>query len=457
VAGVAFSVGLALAGPAGAAEPREEADRGQSTTLGTIDIQGSWEGRASSPKFTQPLRDTPQTIQVIDRELFTQQGATTLSEALRNSPGVGTFYAGENGNTSTGDAIYMRGFDTSSSIFADGVRDLGSISRDLFNVEAVEVEKGPAGTDNGRGAPTGAINTVSKQANLMNAMAVMASGGVDGQRRITADWNQSIGLSGSALRVNALWQDSDVAGRDHVRNKRWGLAPTLGLNLDGATRLHVSLYYAEQDNVPDGFVPTIGLPGWTPQFGLEQLVGHPVDPENFYGTRDDHDDVTAQMYTLRLEHDISGAFRLTNTMRWGETRQDYLLSSYTVTGGNAGANTPMSGNVKWTDVDDLSTYTLNRSNNNFRDQRNRILTDQLNLRADFTTGGVQHSLSTGLELTREQQRAWTNPTVTGSRPPANLYDPDWNDRYRRAVRVRHGEDRRTIPDHRGAACRPLQD
>src|SRR3546814_6202627 len=54
----------------------------------------------SSPKFTQPLRDTPQTIQVITKELFNQQGATTLTEALRNSPGVGTFYAGENGNTS---------------------------------------------------------------------------------------------------------------------------------------------------------------------------------------------------------------------------------------------------------------------------------------------------------------------------------------------------------------------
>ncbi len=109
----------------------------------------------SSPKFTQPLLDTPQTISVINKELIQQQGATTLTEALRNTPGVGTFFLGENGNTSTGDAIYMRGFDTSSSIFVDGVRDLGSISRDVFNIEQVEVVKGPAGTDIGRTAPTG--------------------------------------------------------------------------------------------------------------------------------------------------------------------------------------------------------------------------------------------------------------------------------------------------------------
>ncbi|MEO5812352.1 MAG: TonB-dependent receptor plug domain-containing protein, partial [Rhodanobacter sp.] len=117
----------------------------------------------SSPKFTQPLLDTPQTVSIIGRELIQQQGATTLTEALRNSPGVGTFYAGENGVTSTGDAVYMRGFDSSGSIFVDGVRDLGSISRDVFNIEQIEITKGPDGTEYGRTAPTGAINMVSKQ------------------------------------------------------------------------------------------------------------------------------------------------------------------------------------------------------------------------------------------------------------------------------------------------------
>jgi catecholate siderophore receptor len=423
VAGVAAAVGLAVAGQAAASETADPAGA-SATTLGTVHVVGTAEQFSASSKFTQPLQDTPQTIQVIGRELLHQQGATTLTEALRNSPAVGTFYAGENGSTSTGDSVYMRGFDSSGSIFADGIRDLGAISRDLFNVEAVEVEKGPAGTDNGRTAPTGAINTISKQAFLENALSASASGGVDGQKRMTADWNQTLGLAGSALRVNALWQDSDVVGREHVRNQRWGVAPTIGLGLDGSTRLHASLYYVQQDNVPDGFVPTIGLPRWTPQTGLEQLAGHPVDPQNFYGTRDDHDDVTVQMYTLRFEHDLAGGATLTNTARWGRTDQDYLLSSYTVTGGTS--TNPMAGNVKWTDVDDLSTYTLARSNNTFRDQRNDILTDQLNLRVDFATGSLEHNLSSGVEFTREKSTAW-NITATGSRPAASLYDPDWND------------------------------
>ncbi|WP_331345536.1 catecholate siderophore receptor Fiu [Cellvibrio sp. UBA7661] len=378
----------------------------------------------SSPKFTQPLRDTPQTIQVITTQVFTQQGATTLTEALRNSAGVGTFYAGENGNTATGDAIYMRGFDTSSSLFVDGIRDLGSISRDLFNIEQVEVVKGPAGTDNGRSAPTGAINLSSKQAYLEDSISGTATTGTDNQNRVTADVNQTIG-EGSAVRVNLLWQDSDVAGRDHVNNKRIGIAPSLAFGLDGNTRSFINLLYVKQDNVPDGFVPTVGIAHWEPQPGLEQLIGNPVDSENFYGLRGDHDDVTAKMATYRIEHDFADNVTLTNSLRWGKTEQDYLLSAFMSTGGVNGSGAP-TGNIKWTNADDLSSYTLARGTNTFKDIENEIVTDQLNLRVDFVTGGIEHNLSTGVEFTREEQTSY-GITSSGSRAAANLYNPDWND------------------------------
>ncbi len=417
--------GLSLAALPGLAHA--EAPPPDARTLDQVQVHatsGFKSEKSASPKFTQTLQNTPQTIQVITSDLFNQQGATTLTEALRNSAGVGTFYAGENGNTSTGDTVYMRGFDSSGSIFVDGVRDLGSISRDVFNIEQVEVVKGPAGTDNGRSAPTGAINMVSKQANLHDAVSGTVSAGVDGQQRATADWNQTLGET-SALRLNALWQDSDVAGRDHVNNSRWGVAPSLGFGLGTATRYYLNLLYLKQDNIPDGFVPTIGLPGWTPQPGLEQLAGHPVDPENFYGTRYDHDDVTAQQATFRFEHDFSDTLKLSNIARWGKTEQDYLLTAFMSTGGTS-AN-PQAGNIKWTDINDLSTYTMARSNLTYKDQENTVLTDQLNLRADFATGSVQHNLSTGLEFTREQQKSWgLAGTVDGSWTPANLYNPDWN-------------------------------
>lgn len=389
----------------------------QATTLDEVNVRAMHytSTKPDSPKFTQALIDTPQTIQIIGKDLFNEQGATTLTEALRNTPGVGTFYAGENGNTTTGDAIYMRGFDSSSSIFVDGIRDLGSVSRDVFNLEQIEVEKGPAGTDNGRSAPTGAINLVSKKAHLGDAVSGTLSAGNYSQRRGTADWNQQLGAT-SALRLNAMWQDSDKPGRDHVNNKRWGLAPSLGFGLGTDTRYFLNLYYVKQENVPDGNVPTIGLPGWEPQDGLEQLVGHKVDPENFYGTQYDHDDVTAKMATFRFEHDFSDAVSLTNTARWGETKQDYLLTAFMST----------NSNIVYSDVNDLSSYTLARSLPTYKDQTNKILTDQLNLRADFATGAVQHNLSTGLELTREEQVTRGMATQSGSWPAASLYDPDWN-------------------------------
>lgn len=375
--------------------------------------------RSSSPKFTQPLRDTPQTIQVIDKQLFNEQGATTLTEVLRNSPGVGTFYAGENGNTTTGDAIRMRGFDTSGSIFVDGIRDMGSISRDIFNTEAVEVQKGPAGTDNGRTAPTGAINLVSKRATLESALSGTLSVGVDGQKRITADVNQTLGgLSNSALRFNMLWQDSDVPGRDHVNNQRLGLAASVGIGLDTPTRAYLNLLYVDQDNIPDGYVPTIALPGWEPQAGQEALVGNPVDSENFYGTRKDHDDVQAKMATLIVEHDFSDSVRLSNVARVGQTTQDYLLTAFMSTGAN------ITGNPA--NPDDLSAYTMTRGNPTIREATNRILTNQFNLRADFATGAIEHNLSVGAEISGEKQVIYGHSS-TGTLPAANLYNPDWND------------------------------
>lgn len=410
----------ALAFTTGAhAQEAEQKLGGMTVTDTAIEEPSIKVDKVQSPKFTQPLQDTPQTIQVISKELFLEQGATTLTEALRNSAGVGTFYAGENGNTSTGDAIYMRGFDSSNSIYVDGIRDIGSISRDIFNTEQVEITKGAAGTDNGRSAPSGAINMVSKQAKLDSALSATAQFGTDGQKRITADVNQAISaIPNSAFRLNALWQDSGVPGRDHVKNKRVGLAASLGVGLGTDTRAWLNLLYVKQNNIPDGFVPTVGIPGWRTVPGLENLAGHPVSSTNFYGTRDDHDNVEASMITLRFEHDFSDTLKLTNTARYGKTTQDYLLTTFMTT----------AANIVRPVQSDLSTYTLVRGATT-RDAENDILTDQLNLRADFATGSVEHNLSVGVEFTRERQTTY-GVTVTGPtplRPPANLFNPNWND------------------------------
>lgn len=415
--------GLALGAPmaASAQATGGPAADAQTTTLDQVLVEGKRvktysSGLLSSPKYTQPLVDTTQTINVIGSDLFNEQGATTLTEALRNSPGVGTFYVGENGNTTTGDSVYLRGFDTSGSIFVDGVRDLGSISRDVFNVEQIEVAKGPAGTDHGRTAPSGAINLVTKHPFLRDSVSGLVSVGTEDQKRVTADWNETFG-NGNAFRLNLMAQDSGVPGRDVVENKRWGVAPSLGFGLDSATRVYIDLLHVQQENLPDGGVPTIGLPGYSsPDPTRPEIAAAPtVDPENFYGTLSDYDDVTADMATVRVEHDLSDSARLINTTRWGRTQQDYLLTAFM--GSTANLVTP--------DIDDPSTWTIARSLPTFKDNRNEILTNQTSLTARFNTGRVQHDLSTGIELTREELQTQGIDGIGDSAwPAANLYNPD---------------------------------
>jgi len=369
-----------------------------------------------SPKFTQPLLDTPQTIGIITRDLFEQQGATTLTEALRNSPGVGTFYVGENGTTTTGDGVSMRGFDSSGSIFVDGVRDLGSISRDLFNVEQVEVTKGPDGTTYGRTAPTGAINMVTRQPIAADRDAASVAYGSGQQQRLTADINRQLG-GHSALRLDVVGQDSGVPGRDRARNRRWGVAPSLAFGLGTPTRVYFDALHIRQDNVPDGGVPTLGLPGYaSPDPARPQLeLAPPVDSGNFYGTAQDHDQVIADMLTLIVQHEFTPDVSLRNTTRWGRTRQDYLLTSFR--GDAANLLTP--------DLADPSSWTLERSLPTFKQQSNRILTNQTNLSANFSTGAVLHNLSAGVELSEEKATNVGIAPLDGSAwPAANLYHPD---------------------------------
>lgn len=86
---------------------------------------------SADPKFARPIADTTRTMTVVSEQVLKDQGVTNLTDALKNVPGVGAFFAGENGNSTTGDAVYMRGVDTSNSIYVDGIRDISSVSRDI--------------------------------------------------------------------------------------------------------------------------------------------------------------------------------------------------------------------------------------------------------------------------------------------------------------------------------------
>ena len=173
-----------------------------------------------------------------------------------------TFLLGENGNTATGDSIFMRGFDTQGSIFIDGIRDLGTVTRDTFNTEQVEIAKGPAGPDYGRGAASGYVNMASKVPTAESFTGGTASYGTASNARITGDINHRFEGSGTALRLNVMGQDGEVDGRDFIERKGWAVAPSIAFGLEGETRSYFYLLHTEQDNVPDGGVTTLGVDGF---------------------------------------------------------------------------------------------------------------------------------------------------------------------------------------------------
>ncbi|MES2316597.1 MAG: catecholate siderophore receptor Fiu [Pseudomonadota bacterium] len=396
-------------------------------TLEEIKVVGSAENdfkaeKASSPKYTEKLVDTAQSVTVIKKELIQQQGAVTLTEALRNTPGVGAFFLGENGNSNTGDAIYMRGFDSSTSIYVDGVRDIGSISRDIFNIDQIDVLKGPAGTDNGRASPTGSVNLVTKQGNLEEAVSGTVLFGSAKQRRMTVDVNHVLNADkGIAFRLNTVAQDSGNPARDVVNNKRWALAPSLAFGLNGPTRVFLNYLHVDQDNTPDGGVPTIGLPGYTAPDAAPNPIrtflnsAKKVDPHGFYGSNSDYDRVKADMFTVKVEHDFSPTVKLQNIARFGRTSQDYLLTAFTAT--TANLRTPVPS--------DPATWTLARLSRTVKDQTNEIMTNQSVATVNLETGALKHTLVGGLELTMEKQ---TNigylPASLGALAPSSVYAPN---------------------------------
>ena len=394
-------------------------------TLPEVTVQASPDAgyqpeKPSSPKFTAPLVDTPQTITVIRKEVLQDQGSTTLTDALRNSPGI-TFQMGENGNTATGDAVYMRGYDTSGSIFVDGVRDVGTITRDVFNLEQIEVIKGPAGADIGRGSPTGYINLSSKAPQADNFGAASLSFGSASHKRVTADINRRFSDTG-AVRLNVMGQDSGVPGRDHVTNDRWGIAPSVSFGLGTPTRLTFSYLHVQQNNRPDGGLPTTGLDGYyLAQLAARGGNGPRVDTSNYYGWMSDHDKVKADMLTAKVEHDFSPDLKLSNVTRWGRARQDLVITA------------PFSSGLTTPDLNDPAGWLV-RLLPQGKLQTNKVLTNHTNLTAKLDTGSVKHTISAGLELAREEQdtdaRAAhidaSNGTLvgTGYQVFTGLYTPD---------------------------------
>ena len=337
--------------------------------------------KSSSSKLTQPLVDTPKTVQVLKKEMLKEQGAASLMEALRNTSGI-TMQLGENGNTSAGDTFQMRGFSGQSSTFVDGVRDLGAVSRDVFNLEQVEVVKGAGGSDVGRGASAGYINLISKLPTLEQANDISLSVGTADKKRLTIDSNNVVNDS-TALRLNMMLQESNAEERKEVSSKHMAIAPSLAFGLDSPTKVYIYSQHTRQDNVPDGGVPTIGMDGFY-NSNATIMAGAKVSRDNFYGSQQDYEKIEADMISAKVEHQLNANTVVRNITRYGKSHLDRVLTGVNGLSLNGAA---------------IEVALIRQR----VDQSNEILANQSTLNTAFQTGSINHDLVLGLEILKESQ------------------------------------------------------
>ncbi len=398
---LAFAIASSLVAGAHAQQSTDDAQ--------VIDVYGEQlSSEPASMRFRRSLLDTAQTVNVIPKSLIEDRSASTLRDVLRNVSGI-SMQAGE-GGTPAGDQLTIRGYSARTDIFVDNVRDFGGYTRDPFNLEQVEVVKGPSSDYSGRGSTGGSINMVSKSGRMEDSTNTSLSLGSDSYKRATLDVNRVVdSLDDTAARLNILYHDQDTPGRDVVTNKRWGIAPSISFGVDTDSKLTLSLFHMEQDNIPDYGIP------WVPESNepLAEFANQapPVDFNNWYGLKSrDFEEIATSMATIQFERTLTENSQFQNITRWGTTERDSMITA------------PRFISNDSTDI--------RRSDEKYRDQSDGIFSNQSNLSITLNPGqNWENRILVGAEVSLEDEKRYTQALTGIDSPATDLFNPTPNDPY----------------------------
>lgn len=328
------------------------------------DDNEAYKARSSNTatKTDTPLLDIPQSISVIPAQLMNDLNVQNLADVVRYVPGIGM--AQGEGNRET---PILRGNTSTSDFFINGIRDDVQYYRDLYNIDRVEVLKGPNGMIFGRGGSGGVINRVTKVAgwNPVNELTLQL-GSYD-NKRVSVDVGQGINDT-VAFRVNGVYEDSD-SYRDDVYLKRKGINPTITINASERTKVTLDYEYFKDERIADR--------------GISSFRGRPVDTDasTFFGDPErspTYSDVNA--FGVFVEHSFDNGLQLRNRTRYADYNKFYQ-------------------NVFPGAVDATGTLVAISAYNNKTDRKN--IFNQTDLLFDLETGSIKHRFVTGLELGRQ--------------------------------------------------------
>ena len=328
----------------------------------------------TATKTDTPLKDVPQSITVVTKDAIKDQNMRSMGDVVRYVPGM-NMAQGE-GNR---DQLAIRGQNTTADFFVDGMRDDVQYFRDFYNIERVEALKGPNAMIFGRGGGGGVINRVEKTAGWSPVREANLTLGSFETRRIAIDVGQGVNET-AALRLNAMYEDSG-SYRDHVELERYGINPTVTLNLGPQTMLQIGYEYFHDERTADRGVPS--------------FEGAPFvsDPGTFFGNPDlSVSDATSNVLNALLEHRFDNALLLRNRTRYGEYEKFYQ-------------NVYPSGAVNAGGTFNVAAY------NNATERENFF--NQTDLTYVLQAGGMKHTLLGGVEIGRQET---TNLRQTGTFP-----------------------------------------
>jgi len=312
----------------------------------------------SALKTLTPLRDVPQSVTVITKQLMADQAMQSIGDTVRYMPGISA-HQGENNR----DQVIIRGNNSSADFFVDGVRDDVQYYRDLYNLDRIEAIKGPNATIFGRGGGGGVINRVTKEAAFMPLQEMSLHLGGYGDRRAAGDINRAISER-VAVRLNGMYEN-DGSFRNGVTLERYGINPTVTVTPSGKTKLRFGY-----ENLYDHRVSDRGIPSYQ---------GRPldVDPSTVYGNPSSGwVNARVNLVSASIEHE-TGLLRVRNRTLVG--RYDRGYQNYVPGAVNAGA----------------SQLTITAYNN--ATQRTNVF-NQTDATYPLTIGGVRHTLAAGVEV-----------------------------------------------------------
>ncbi|WP_017444844.1 TonB-dependent receptor [Gayadomonas joobiniege] len=355
--------------------------------------------RSANIKLTQPVANTPRTVNVLSSQILEDQGVTSLNDALRNVAGVSTFGGGEGGGgvVSASDKVSIRGFDAASNIYIDGMRDIAGYSRDLFNYEQVEVIKGSSSSLDGRSTGGGSLNLSTKRARLDDFASVSGQADSFGTLRATADVNHQLTES-TAARINLLATDGgDTFDNGEENYQTLGLGFSALHQVNQQTDITLDVFLMEQDNTP-----VMGLPFLTE--AAANATGESEGPINssywdqYFSVKGrDFEEVSTQMVTFTINHQINDTVSLRSQTRYGSNDKQSVLGR------------PWWGSEVYDDNDVLirdESGLLNATRLQALDQKTDLFVTQLDALFSFENNNISHDLVVGVEYANEEKTSF---------------------------------------------------